>query len=94
MTTTTRISEGWLTGFVDGEGCFYVAVLKNASMSLGYQVQLEFVITQHERDVHVLHAIKQFFCCGQASLELEEIKVILMMFGFLEFVTLKALVKK
>lgn len=53
-----------LSGFVDGEGCFYVAIIKNSSMSLGYQVQLEFVITQHERDIKVLHAIKGYFGCG------------------------------
>lgn len=59
-----KISKEWLTGFVDGEGCFYVAVIKNDSLKVGYQVQLEFVIAQHERDVQVLHAIKKYFKCG------------------------------
>jgi hypothetical protein len=59
-----KITKDWLSGFVDGEGCFYVATIKNSSLTLGYQVQLEFIITQHERDVLVLHAIRDYFGCG------------------------------
>jgi len=59
-----KITNEWLSGFVDGEGCFYVAILKKSSMTVGYQVQLEFIITQHGRDIEVLHAIKDFFGCG------------------------------
>jgi len=59
-----QINKDWLTGFVDGEGCFYVGILKNVSSAIGYQVQLEFIITQHERDVQLLHAIRKYLDCG------------------------------
>ena len=38
--------EQWVVGFVDGEGCFSISVVKNPGMSLGWQVQHEFSITQ------------------------------------------------
>jgi hypothetical protein len=54
----------WVVGFVDGEGCFYVGVNKNKTMSVGYQVLPEFRVVQHQRDIQVLYALKRFFGCG------------------------------
>ena len=54
----------WITGFVDGEGCFFVGINKHPDMSTGYQVLPEFTVVQHERDVQLLHALKAFFDCG------------------------------
>ena len=54
----------WITGFVDGEGCFHVGVNSHSDMKTGYQVLPEFTVVQHERDVQVLHALKAYFGCG------------------------------
>ena len=54
----------WITGFVDGGGCFYVGINAHAEMSAGYQVLPEFTVVQHERDVQVLYALKAYFGCG------------------------------
>ena len=54
----------WITGFVDGEGCFYVGINKHDEMSAGYQVLPEFTVVQHKRDVQILHALKAYFGCG------------------------------
>ena len=54
----------WITGFVDGEGCFHVGINAHAEMTVGYQVLPEFTVVQHERDVQVLHALKDYFGCG------------------------------
>ena len=59
-----KITKDWLSGFVDGEGCFLVSVIKNSTMTVGYQVQLEFGIAQHKRDVQLLHAIRKYLDCG------------------------------
>lgn len=59
-----KINDKWLSGFIDGEGCFYVGINTNKTMILGKQVLPEFVITQHNRDVKVLHAIKDYLKCG------------------------------
>ena len=54
----------WIVGFVDGEGCFHVGITTNFTLSSGYQVLPEFTVTQHKKDIKVLHALKSFFKCG------------------------------
>lgn len=60
----TKLDAGWVTGFVDGEGCFHVGINSHADMRCGYQVLPEFTVVQHERDVELLRAIRDFFGCG------------------------------
>ncbi len=59
-----KISAEWITGFVDGEGCFHVGVNHDEEMTAGYQVLPEFTVVQHKRDIQVLYALKAFFQCG------------------------------
>ena len=59
-----KLDAQWITGFVDGEGCFHVGINANASMTAGFQVLPEFTVVQHERDVQILHALKAYFDCG------------------------------
>src|SRR5258708_7302779 len=59
-----EISSDWVVGFVDGEGCFYIGVNEHSEMKVGYQVLPEFRVVQHEKDIQVLHAMKDFFQCG------------------------------
>lgn len=59
-----KLSAEWITGFVDGEGCFHVGINKHLEMKAGHQVLPEFTVVQHERDVQVLHALKAYFGCG------------------------------
>jgi hypothetical protein len=37
--------EQWVVGFVDGEGCFSISVVRNTGCLLGWQVQHEFSVT-------------------------------------------------
>ena len=60
----SRLEAQWVVGFVDGEGCFYVGIHPHPEMSAGFQVLPEFAVVQHERDVQLLYALKQFFGCG------------------------------
>ena len=59
-----NLSAEWITGFVDGEGCFHVGIYARPDMASGYQVLPEFTVVQHERDAKVLHALKAHFGCG------------------------------
>ena len=59
-----KLDAQWVTGFVDGEGCFYVGINPHPEMSAGYQILPEFTVVQHERDAQLLHALKAFFGCG------------------------------
>jgi LAGLIDADG endonuclease len=44
-----------------------VGVFKNTTLRLGYQVQLEFSITQHKRDHALLVQLEEFFGCGYVA---------------------------
>ena len=54
----------WITGFVDGEGCFHVGISTQGDKEAGLQVLPEFTVVQHERDVQILYALKDYFGCG------------------------------
>ena len=59
-----KLEAQWVVGFVDGEGCFFVGINPHSEMTSGIQVLPEFTVVQHERDVQLLYALKQFFGCG------------------------------
>ena len=59
-----KLDVQWITGFVDGEGCFHVGINPHEEMTAKFQVLPEFTVVQHERDVQVLHALKAHFGCG------------------------------
>jgi hypothetical protein len=56
--------EGWITGFVDGEGCFSVTLQRNLSSKLGWQVFPEFVVTQGAKSLTALRFLRDHFGCG------------------------------
>ena len=59
-----NLEPQWIVGFVDGEGCFHVAINRHPEMKLGLEVLPEFTVVQHERDAQVLYALKTYFGCG------------------------------
>ena len=60
-----RLEARWVTGFVDGEGCFHVSINSHPRMPIGWQVLPEFRIVQHQRDESILRNLQQFFRAGK-----------------------------
>ena len=58
------LSAQWITGFVDGEGCFHIGISNHPQMSNGVQILPEFTVVQHQSDVQILYALKSYFKCG------------------------------
>ena len=62
---------GWVTGFVEGEGCFSIGFIKQPHRErrrgyrTGYQVSHEFAVTQGARSVKSLAELLKFFGVGQ-----------------------------
>jgi hypothetical protein len=56
--------EQWAVGFVDGEGCFSISVVRNAGCRLGWQVQHEFSVTQAASSRPALELLVEVFGCG------------------------------
>lgn len=64
-TETNELDPWWITGFVDGEGCFSISFVKNSTVRFGYQIFTEFVITQGEKSKVCLEEIMAYFRCGK-----------------------------
>ncbi len=59
-----NLDPQWIVGFVDGEGCFFVGINRQPTMTVGFQVLPEFIVVQHVRDIQLLHALKAYLGCG------------------------------
>ena len=57
--------EQWIVGFVDGEGCFSISVVRNRGCRLGWQVQHEFAVTQAASSRPALELLEEEFGCGR-----------------------------
>ena len=87
-----RLDPQWVTGFVDGEGCFHVSINKHPRMTMRWQVLPEFRIVQHSRDEELLNEIQRFFNAGKVVAnhgnrkelrirKLEELQMVVKFFG-------------
>ena len=56
--------EQWVVGFVDGEGCFSISVVRNPGCRLGWQVQHEFSVTQGASSRSALDLVREVIGCG------------------------------
>jgi hypothetical protein len=65
------IQLGWVTGFVDGEGCFSIGFVRQPSHAhrkgykSGYQVSHRFVVTQSVTGRAALEELQSFFGVGR-----------------------------
>lgn len=65
------IKIGWITGFVDGEGCFSIHVVRQPQRATrrgyrtGFQVAHQFVVTQGAKSVECLYMMQKFFGVGR-----------------------------
>ena len=63
--------EGWVIGFVDGEGCFSIGFVRQgggpgrSGYRTGYQVAHEFAVTQGAQSIACLYELQSFFGVGQ-----------------------------
>lgn len=58
-------TEGWVLGFVDGEGCFSCPIYRCGKMTLKWQVRPEFAVVQGASSRNVLEELIPFFGCGK-----------------------------
>jgi hypothetical protein len=58
-------ADGWVVGFVDGEGCFSCPIQRNRTMALGWQVQPRFLVVQGASSAGVLEDLSGHFGCGR-----------------------------
>jgi hypothetical protein len=56
--------SAYVSGYVDGEGCFTVSIAPRATLLMGWEVRPGFSVSQNGDRAEVLHAIKAYFGCG------------------------------
>jgi hypothetical protein len=55
------LDPNWVTGFIDGEGCFGLKISVSAKATSGLSVKPHLTINLDRRDVYLLVRIKTFF---------------------------------
>ena len=64
VTRDRRISDEYFSGFVDGEGCFYVGFSKRNDLPLKWQIITEFHLSQNIGGKNILEAFCARLGCG------------------------------
>ena len=54
----------YITGLVEGEGCFYVSFNKRRKIKVGIETRPSFSISLSKRDFKLLLKVREFFGCG------------------------------
>jgi hypothetical protein len=71
----TSIDPIWLLGFIDGEGNFFVEILKSKNSKLGIAVSTRFSLVQHIRDHLLMDKIKNQLNCGKLTVTFKNSQV-------------------
>ena len=61
---TRKVSNEYLAGFTDGEGCFYVGFGKRNDLPLKWQVITEFHVSQNPGGKNLLEIFRKRLDCG------------------------------
>ena len=56
--------SAYISGYVDGEGCFTVSISPRAKLLVGWEVRPSLSVSQNGDRAEVLHAIQTYFGCG------------------------------
>src|SRR5882672_2548837 len=56
--------SAYISGYVDGEGCFTVSISPRATLKVGWEVRPGFSVSQNGDRAEVLQAIQAYFGCG------------------------------
>ncbi len=59
-----KMHPWYVSGFVDGEGSFHIAIYQDPSVKTGWRIIPEFHVSQRETSKHVLEELIEFFECG------------------------------
>ena len=59
-----KMNPYFISGFVDGEGCFLVQISRNSEIKIGWRVKITFTVVLHSKDKIVLEYIKNYWSVG------------------------------
>jgi LAGLIDADG endonuclease len=56
--------SAYISGYVDGEGCFTVSISPRATLLVGWEVRPSLSVSQNGDRAEVLHTLQAYFGCG------------------------------
>jgi len=59
-----KFLSAYISGYVDGEGCFTVSISPRAKLRVGWEVRPSLSVSQNGDRAEVLHALQAYFGCG------------------------------
>ncbi len=59
-----KLNPYFVTGFVEGEGSFYVGIFKRKQMNIRWEVRPSFSLSQNKSDRDLVCLLVSFFQCG------------------------------
>lgn len=60
-----KLTNEWISGFVDGDGCFSISQMNKKVNGQGEALlRFRFIVSQDQRSTDVLYALKKHFGCG------------------------------
>lgn len=59
-----RNVDEYISGFIDGEGCFSVSFSKRNKLLVGWETKPSFSASQNEDRAEVLYLMQKYFGCG------------------------------
>ncbi len=62
--STMELDPWYVTGFIDGEGCFSVSFTQRNKMITGIEIRPSFSVSQNRRSLQALEQIHAYFGCG------------------------------
>ena len=66
------MSNEYVVGLTDGEGCFYVNMGKYSSYKVGTRVQMHFHLKMQEKDKNLLGKVRETLGCGAVYFQKEQ----------------------
>ena len=70
--TKPIVSNDYVVGLTDGEGCFYVNIWKSLAYKTGYGIQIHFHLKMQEKDKPLLEKVKNTLKCGAVYFQKEQ----------------------
>jgi len=55
---------GYISGYIDGEGCFSVSFSKRQKIKIGWETKPSLSVSQNEDRAQILYLMKEIFGCG------------------------------
>ena len=65
--TSSKLNPYYVSGFIDGEGCFFVGVSPDSKYKTNFKVKAIFQVGVHIKDLALLEEIKLFFNVGNIT---------------------------